>query len=174
MIPKRPEPSEYPERYARYLDLVPETDLPKALLHQLDETSAFLAAIPASRQDHRYAPEKWTVREVVGHILDTERILGFRLLVFARGDDPPMRRADEDLYVRNAEFSRLPMAELVEEFALLRRANVKLLEHLPDAAWNRTGVMNDTPVSVRALAYLLAGHERHHLSILRTRYLQGQ
>jgi len=171
MTLRRPEPSEYNGRYSRYLDLVPESDLPEAMLQQLEETAVLLGSIPETLDDHRYAEGKWTVREVVGHILDTERIIGARLLRFARGDSSPMSRADENLYVRNAEFGRYSMAELVEEFSLVRRAHILLLRHLPEEAWDRVGPVSDVPISVRAIAYLLLGHERHHLNIIRTRYL---
>ncbi len=168
---RRPEPSEHNPRYARYMDLVPETDLPEAMLRQLDETRAFLGSIPEPLHDHRYAPDKWTFREVVGHIMDTERIFGFRLLTFARGDSIALERADEKVYVANAEFNRCALSTLVEEFTLLRRANAMLLRQLPQAAWDRTGVVSGSTITVRAIGYLMLGHERHHLDVLRTRYL---
>lgn len=171
MTLRRPDSSEYHSRYARYIDLAPEGNIPLALSNQLDDTAACFGGLPDALHDHRYAPEKWTVREVLGHILDTERILGMRLLRFARGDASPMSRADEDLYVRTAEFGRYTMGELIEEFRLVRRSHVMLLEHLPEAAWDRTGPAADAVISVRALAYMLVGHERHHLNIVRTRYL---
>jgi hypothetical protein len=171
MNPRRPDSSEHAPYYSRYIDLVPETDLPQALLDQLEQTAACLGSLPEALHDHRYAEGKWTIREVMGHILDTERILGMRLLRFARGDASPMSRADENLYVRNAEFGRYTMGELLEEYRLVRRSHAMLLSHLPEAAWDRTGPAADHTVSVRALAYMLVGHERHHLNIVRTRYL---
>ncbi len=173
MILKGPEPSEYHPRYARYIDLVPEADLPEAMLRQLEETTTFLASLPEPLHDHRYAAGKWTLREVVGHIADTERILGFRLLSFARGDAAGLRRADEELYVQNADFGRCALAALVEEFALVRRSHVILLRHLPAAAWDRVGSVADMPITVRAVGYMMLGHERHHLGLLRTRYVGG-
>jgi hypothetical protein len=173
MTLRRPEASEYDARYARYIDLVPEADLPEAMLRQIKATAAFLAGVPERLHDHRYAPGKWTLREVVGHIADTERILGFRLLSFARGEAVNFRRSDDELYVRNAEFSRCALASLAEEFALLRRSHVMLLRQLPEAAWDRVGLVGDIPVSARAIGYLMLGHERHHLGLIETRYLNA-
>jgi len=170
---RRPTASEYPPRHARYIDLVPETDLPAALSQQLDETGALLAGIGEANADARYAPGKWTIREVVGHVLDTERILGFRLLCFARGDTAVLERADEELYVRNAAFARYSLAELFDEFALIRNSHVSLVRHLPAEAWDRVGAAAGVTVSARAVAYLMLGHERHHVAIIQSRYLRG-
>ena len=171
MVNARPEASEYPHRYGRYIDLVPEGDICSALLRQLDVTVAFVGSIPESSIDRRYAPGKWTIREVVGHILDTERIFGFRLLTFARGEAAQLARADEELYVRTADFSRYSLRESLEEYSLVRRSHVALVTHLPEQAWARTGTVAGSPISVRAIAYAMVGHERHHLSIIQTKYL---
>jgi hypothetical protein len=173
MPDRRPEASEYPPRYGRYLDLVPETNLPTALLGQLADSTALFNVIPDQLHSHRYEEGKWTIVEVLGHILDTERILGYRLLTCARGGEARFTRADENAYVRNAEFANRPLRNLLEEFANLRRSHVLMLGGLPPAAWNRTGMMADSEVSVRAMAYLMLGHERHHLEIIRTRYLKS-
>jgi hypothetical protein len=171
MTQRRPEVTEYAARLARYVEMVPETDIAAALLEQLEATRAFLGSLPEQVHDHRYAEGKWTIREVLGHILDTERIFGFRLLRIARGDASAITRTDENLYVRNGQFGRFTMGELLEEFALVRRANVMLVERMPEEAWERTGVVADAPVSARAVAYLMVGHERHHLQVVRERYL---
>ena len=168
---KRPDPSEYQPHYARYIDLVPETDLPEAMLEQIEETSAMAAEIPESLHDHRYAEGKWTIREVFGHISDTERILGFRLLSFARGETADFTRADEDLYVQNAGFSECELEALLEEFELVRRSNVMLLRQLPPEALDRIGSISGSQISVRAIGYLMLGHERHHLNIIKDKYL---
>jgi len=170
---RRPAASEYHPRYARYIDLVPETDLPAALSRQLDETGALLAGIGEANANASYAPGKWTIREVVGHVLDTERILGFRLLCFARGDTAVLQRADEELYVKNAAFGRYSMANLFDEFALIRKSHVSLVRHLPAEAWDRVGAVGDISVSVRAIGYLMLGHERHHVAIIQSRYLRS-
>jgi hypothetical protein len=170
---RRPAASEYHPRYARYIDLVPETDLPAALSRQLDETGALLAGIGEATANASYAPGKWTIREVVGHVLDTERILGFRLLCFARGDTAVLQRADEELYVKNAAFGRYSMADLFDEFALIRNSHVSLVRHLPAEAWDQVGTAAGDPVSARAIGYLMLGHERHHVAILQSRYLRS-
>jgi uncharacterized damage-inducible protein DinB len=169
---ERPASSEYDARYGRYVDLVPEIDPPAAFAQQLRDTGALLAGISEATADASYAPGKWTVREVVGHVLDTERIFGYRLLSFARGDTAMLQRADQDLYMRNAEFSRYSLAEIVDEFALIRRSHESLIRHLPEDAWDRTGTVGGMSISVRAIAYLMLGHERHHLAIIQSRYLQ--
>ena len=169
----RPAAGEYDGYFERYVALVPERDVTAAIEAGLAGTAAFLRGIPAEMGDHRYAPGKWTVREVVGHVLDTERLLAFRAFAFARGEVAPLPGADEDVYARNAPHANVPMDDLVDELEHVRGASVALFRHLPDEAWARTGVANGRPVSVRALAYILLGHERHHWNVLRERYLGG-
>jgi hypothetical protein len=169
---RRLNPTEYDPRFERYMALVPEDDICAALESQFKETVTFVHQISESIIDYRYAPGKWTTREVIGHILDTERIFGFRLLTFARGDQTPLTRADEGLYVRTGKFSRYPMEEWLEEYSLTRKSNIALVCHLPEEAWDRTGTVSGLPISVRALAYFLVAHERHHLQIIRSQYLK--
>jgi uncharacterized damage-inducible protein DinB len=173
MIIGRPRESEYPPHYCRYVDLVPEGDICAAMAQQTDQTIACLAEIPEALADHRYAQGKWTIREVVGHILDTERIFGFRLMTFARGDTVALSRADQELYVTHGDFRRFALREWVDEFAQVRRAHVTLVRHLPAEAWRRTGTVSGAVVSVRALAYLMVGHERHHVDIIQGKYLES-
>ena len=170
MASKRPQPSEYPERYGRYLDLVPEEDIQRALGSQLDHTLEYFRNIPESQAERRYAPGKWTVREVLGHILDTERIYGFRLMTFARDDRTAQTVSDQDLYIQTGDFGAHPLSEWLEEFRHLRLSNLAMVRHLPPDAWQRSGVVSDYTISVRALAYAMVGHERHHINILRERY----
>lgn len=172
MILGRPDVSEYNVRYSRYIDLVPESDLCAAMSQQIEETKAFVGGIPESMADFRYATGKWTIREVVGHVLDTERIFGYRLLCIARGDTAKLEGADQDLYVRNASFNRFKIEELLEEFALVRGSNVILIRHLLAEAWDRVGSVSGNSISVRAIGYLMVGHERHHLGIIQSKYLQ--
>jgi hypothetical protein len=171
MIGRRPTPSEYDPRFERYMQLVPEEDICSALNQQLQISSDVVSRVPASLVDYRYAPGKWTTREVIGHVLDTERILGFRLMTFARGDQSPLMRADEDYYAATGKFSRFPLIEWMEEFSFTRRSNIALIRHLPEEAWDRTGTVSGLTISVRALAYFMAGHERHHIGILQSQYL---
>jgi hypothetical protein len=167
----RPSPDEYPDFYERYVALVSGDDVVSALRDQLPETLAFLSAIPEEKLDVRYAPGKWSVREVFGHVLDTERAYAYRLMTFARGHEVTLPRANQELYVRLGEFGAHPWAEYLDEFADLRRADVALVRHLPDAAWDRRGTVGEFTISVRAQAFVMAGHVRHHLQMIRDRYL---
>lgn len=121
--------------------------------------------------DYRYAPEKWSVKEVLGHVIDTERIMGYRALRIARGDKKPMEGFEQDDYVRVAQFGHRTLAGLVEEFNAVRRATLLLFQNLEPQAWTRRGIANEKEVSVRALAYIIAGHELHHRNILQEQYL---
>jgi hypothetical protein len=173
MTLQRPAPSEYDARYAKYIDLVPETDLPLAMFQQLEETRRLVTQTPANRIDVPFAAGEWTVCEILGHLLDTERIFGYRLLCFARGDALALPRADQEMYVRNGKFDRYLFSDLLQEFELIRRSHISMFQHLPAEAWDRTGVIGDLPISVRAIAFVMLGHERHHLETIRTKYMRN-
>ncbi len=170
----RPGPSEYNEHYQAYVTLVPETDVVAAMERQVPESIRMLHGLPATLADYRYEAGKWTIREVIGHIIDTERIFGFRALAFARGEHAPIPGADENEYVRHAAFERYSIDDLVQEYEHLRRSHVSFFRHLAPEAWGRSGTANGLPVTVRALAYIILGHERHHLKIIRDRYIPGK
>jgi hypothetical protein len=170
MTYRRPGTSEYPTHYTRYLALVPEDDVVGALEQQQRATRDYLGQISESKAEHRYGAGKWTVGEVIGHILDTERLYGFRLLAFARGDRYPLAVADEDRWVQEAGFSAHPLCEFVDELHHVRASHVLMVRHLPPGAWDRTGTVSNYTISVRGLAYAMVGHERHHLNLLRERY----
>lgn len=165
----RPTPTEYAPFYAGYVALVPETDIQAALAAQLDELRALLDPVPEAVGNVRHPPYTWSVKEVVGHLTDGERIFGYRALRFSRGDATPLAKFDENDYAAAAGFDRFPLADLVEEFALVRRASLYLFRQIPEGAWARVGVASDNPMTVRALAYVMVGHVRHHLAILRQR-----
>lgn len=167
----RPAAGEFLPYYEKYVALVPAGDVLSTLDTQMSETQDLLHALPASISTYRYAPGKWSVNEVIGHVIDSERIFAGRALRFARGDATPLPGFEQDDYVRNSKFDAYPFAELASEWDCVRRATVFLFEHLEEAAWMRRGVANNAEVSVRALAYIIAGHELHHREILRTRYL---
>lgn len=169
----RPDATEYVPYYARYVSLVPEGDILATLGGQLEETLALLRRIPETQSAFRYAEDKWSIKELVGHIIDTERIFAYRALRFARNDHTPLPGYEQDDYIRNATFDRYPLAELADEFESVRRSTILLFKHLDDAAWMRRGTANDSEASVRGLAYIIAGHELHHVKILRDRYLQA-
>ena len=166
-----PEPTEYPPYYEKYVSLVPPGEIMTTLEQQLDQTLAVLRSIPEAQGNSRYAPDKWSIKELIGHLTDTERIFAYRALRFARHDQTPLSSFEQDDYVREAAFDACQLTDLVAEFEHVRRANLYLFRHLAPAAWLRRGVANKGEVSVRALAYIIAGHERHHLEILKTRYL---
>jgi DinB superfamily len=167
----KPAKSEFLPYYERYIALVPAGDVISTLTGQMGETQALLRALPASVATYRYAPGKWSVNEVVGHLIDSERIFANRALRFARNDATPLPGFEQDDYVRNATFDAYPLAELASEFDTVRRSTLHLFRHMDEQAWTRRGLANNAEVSVRALAYIIAGHELHHLELLRTRYL---
>lgn len=167
----RPSPNEHAQFYAKYIARVPAGDIVEILRDQIAETASFLRRIPDERTVTGYAPGKWTIRDIVGHVADTERIMGYRALRFARGDETPVPGFDENTYVPTAEASSREMDDLVRELEIVRAATVALFTGLPADAWRRTGRANGTPVTVRALAAIIAGHERHHMAIIRERYL---
>ena len=167
----RPDATEFPPFYARYVANVPEADVVGALRESGREAIAVLSAIPDARGGFRYAPDKWTIREMVGHMIDAERIFGYRALRLARGDATPLPGFEENEYARTAGSDARPMADLIEELRVVRDGTVRMFQSLPVDAWMRRGVVNGREVSVRALAYIMAGHVRHHLGVLRERYL---
>ncbi|HEU0054878.1 MAG TPA: DinB family protein [Longimicrobium sp.] len=167
----RPAAGEYAPYYEKYVGRVPEGDVVEALERQGGEAAAFFRGIPADLHEHRYAPEKWSIKEVVGHIADAERIFAYRLLRIGRGDAVALPGFDENAYVPAGEFGARTLESLVDELESVRRATLTLARGLPADAWARVGTASENPVSARALAYILWGHLDHHLEILRTRYL---
>jgi uncharacterized damage-inducible protein DinB len=166
----RPEASEYAPFYHGYVALVPEGDVVELLRSGGSELLDSIRRIPEERAGHRYGPEKWSIRQVIGHLIDAERIFTYRALRVGRGDRTPLASFDENAYVRTAGSDARTLADLARELDVVRQASVLLFESLPDEAWSRSGVASDREVSLRALAYITAGHSRHHLRILRERY----
>ena len=166
----RPGRDEYAEYYGRYIDRVPDGDVVAMLESQGNETQKLLASIGEEKAGYRYEPGKWSIKEVVGHIADAERVFAFRLLAFARGEKQPLPGFDQDEYMETANFDARSLADLADDLASTRHATLTLVRSFNDEAWDRRGVASDNPVSVRALAWITAGHERHHVSILRERY----
>ena len=167
----RPEENEYAPYYGKYVSLVPEGEIIETLEQQLEKTLALLGAIPEEKSGYRYAPGKWSIKEVVGHISDTERIFAYRALRFGRNDRTAIEGFEQDDYITSADFGSLSLKDLAGDFGAVRSATLSLLRHLPEAAWLRRGVASNNEVSVRALSYIIAGHELHHLNVLRERYL---
>jgi hypothetical protein len=165
-----PPAGEYAPFYQRYIDPLPQGNILDLLRRQEDMLTRLAAAVPPGRETFAYAPGKWTVRQVAGHMGDGERVFGYRALCFSRGDTAPLPAFDENFYVEHSQAAARPLADLAEEVIALRRANERLFAALDDAAWKRIGTANNVPVSVRALAYIIVGHVQHHLGILRERY----
>ena len=170
--PARPGKDEYAPYYEKYTSLVPEGDVVETLERQLGETLALLRSVDEGRAGSRYEPGKWSVKEVVGHILDAERIFAYRALRFARGDRTELSGFEQDGYIEAASFDARTLADLAEEYEHVRRSTLKLFGNLSDEAWLRRGTASENGVSVRALAHIIAGHELHHVRILRERYLK--
>jgi hypothetical protein len=166
----RPEPGEYAPYYDRYISLVAGTDILGTLDTQRRQTMLLLSGRDESEGDFRYAPDKWSAKEVLGHVCDTERIFAYRALRIARGDQTPLPGFEQDDYVKNGPFAKAPLAEIIEDYIAGRRATLTLLRNLDEAAWTRRGVASKNEVTVRALAYMIAGHELHHRQILEERY----
>jgi uncharacterized damage-inducible protein DinB len=167
----RPASHEYAPFYARYIEKVPEGDLPALLEGQAAEVDQLLASLSEAQALHRYAPGKWSIKEMVGHLADAERIMTYRLLRIARGDATPLAGFEEDDYVRAAGFDRRTLTDLRAEFQAVRRATLALIRSLDAEAFARRGTANQNPVTAAALAHILFGHTSHHMSILRDRYL---
>jgi hypothetical protein len=166
----RPEPGEYSPYYDRYISLIPGTEILATLESQRRQMMLLLSGRDEADGDFRYAPDKWSAKEVLGHVCDTERIFAYRALRIARGDRTPIEGFEQDDYVRNGPFAQLPIAEIIEDYIGVRRATLTLLRNLDEPAWTRRGIANKNEVSVRALAYIIAGHELHHRRILEEKY----
>ena len=165
-----PAADEYAPYYGRYISLVAPGDILDQLERQREEMLARFRNVPESKGAHRYAPGKWSGRQVVLHLSDTERIMTYRALRIARGDATPLAGFDENAYAPESGADAVPLAELVGEFADVRRGSLALFRHLPADAWTRRGTASDSPFSVRALAWVVVGHPIHHLGVLRDRY----
>jgi DinB superfamily len=168
----RPQPGEYAPYYDRYISLVPANDVLAALDDQRREMLLLLCGRTEADGDLRYAPDKWSLKEVLGHVNDTERIMSYRALRISRGDATPIEGYEQDDYVRNGPFAHCQLADLLEDYIAVRRATVSLFRNLDEAAWSRRGVANKNEVTVRALAYIIAGHELHHRRVLEEKYLK--
>lgn len=169
-VSSKPGPDEYAPYYGKYVSLIAEDDIVAALEKQPPEIVALLSTRKEADGDFRYAPGKWSVKEVLGHVIDTERVFSYRALRIARNDQTPMEGFEQDDYVKYGPFGQCNLAGLVEEFKSVRQATLTLFRGLDEAAWVRRGVANKNEVSVRAIAYIIAGHELHHRNILKEKY----
>ncbi len=169
--PTRPAATDYAPAFAGYVSLVPEEEI----LHTIEEQSAvtqkILASLDEQKAAHRYAESKWSVKQVLGHMIDAERIFTSRALAIARGETQPLPGFDENEYVAAAAFDSWRLGDLSEHYALVRRATIVLFRNFPEEAWARQGTASGHAVTTAALAWIIVGHERHHAKILRERYL---
>ncbi len=167
-LPDRTEAADY---YFTYIDEAPRGDICRTLVAQSAETLALLQGISEERSLHRYAPAKWSIRQVLSHVNDTERVFAFRAFWFARGFDSPLPSFDQDGAAAAAGADERPWSSHVQEFRAVRAGTLAFFESLPEEAWDRRGVASGNPFSVRALAFITAGHLAHHMRVLRERYL---
>lgn len=170
----RPDRSEYDPYYEHYVSLVEDRDIIDTLASQPTILRDLLTAVPEEKGSFAYADGKWSIKEVLGHLIDGERMFAYRLLRISRGDQTPIEGFEQDGYIENAHSNDRSFADLLEEFSLLRRANMIFFNNLRDEAWSRVGTANNVRISVRALVYIMAGHIEQHLGILRERYLNYQ
>lgn len=166
----RPEKTEYDPYYEHYVSLVEDHDILNTLGAQPAALRTLFTAVPEEKGSFSYAEGKWTIKEVLGHLIDGERMFAYRLFRISRGDQTPIEGFEQDGYIENAHSSRRSFAELLDEFSLLRQANMLFFNNLTDDAWGRVGTANDVKISVRALVYIMAGHIEHHLGVLKERY----
>jgi uncharacterized damage-inducible protein DinB len=169
----KPAPTEHHPEFSKYVTLVGEGDIVHTLEQQIENSLSVLRTIPSDKANFRYAPDKWSVKELLGHLIDSERIFSYRALTFARNDQTPLPGYEQNDYVRDADFDKRNLADMAEEFATVRRATIQLFRPLNETEWLRHGKANENDVSVRALAYIIAGHELHHMGVLRSCYLQS-
>ncbi|RUT36317.1 DinB family protein [Paenibacillus zeisoli] len=168
---QRPSIGEYSSFYESYILALPEGDILAFLNSQINEFSELLQSLTEEKANYRYAEGKWSIKEVLGHINDTERIMSYRLLRIARGDKTPLAGFNESDYVAYAGSERLSVSDLLAEFSAIRTATLLLAKQLDDEAWKRTGTANGAEITARAVIYVLAGHAAHHLNLIRERYL---
>jgi uncharacterized damage-inducible protein DinB len=171
MTQKRPQQDEYALYYGKYVELVPSGDFLEILRDQCRDLVNLLSPLTEDQAEFRYAQGKWSIKEVLGHVIDAERIFAYRLLRIARGDNTPLPGFEQDGYITNGNFSDRKLSDLLEEFSAVREATICLVRSLGQEAWLRRGIASQKEVSVFALAFIIAGHERHHRIILEKQYL---
>ena len=167
----RPEKNEYDPYYENYISLVGDGNIVDTLARQAAEVEQLFSAVPDEKGAYAYAEGKWSIKELLGHVIDGERMFMYRVLRISRADETPIEGFEQDGYIENGRFNSRPFAEMLDEFAALRRANVIAYRNFSDEDWSRTGTANEKQITPRALVYIMAGHVTHHLNILKERYL---
>ena len=167
----RPASNEAAAYYFNYINRVEGDDVLAVLQSQLDETLKFLSTVSEEKSQHRYDPDKWSLRELLNHVNDTERLFVFRALWFARGFEEPLPSFDQEIAVSNSDADAVSWHDMIDEFQSLRHSTLSFFRSLPEAAWSRSGVASGNPFTVRALAFITAGHVAHHVDVMRRLYL---
>ncbi|UZJ81213.1 DinB family protein [Fictibacillus sp. KU28468] len=167
----RPQPDEYSEDYTSYVKLVPEGDIVTILKEQIKDTVSLLSSFSEAESEYRYAPDKWSIKEVIGHMIDNERIMSYRLLCIARGETASLPSYHDEEYVREADFDSQTLKDLLDHLTSIRQSTVYLVNSLSEEALKRRGAANHSEITARAIVTILAGHEIHHCNILKERYL---
>jgi hypothetical protein len=169
----QPLESEYAPYYQGYVAHVNEDEILPVLRSQLDALDVLLGRVGPERETYRYAEGKWSIREIVGHLIDAERVFGYRAFCIARGEQNNLPGFEQNDYILTAPYDRIDLEDLLSEFRLVRLSNLAMFRNLNEEAWARIGTANDNQVSVRALAFIMAGHARHHMGVLHERYELG-
>jgi hypothetical protein len=169
----RPKESEYAPYYQGYIAHVTEEEVLPVLRSQLDDLDLLLGRVAPERETYRYAEGKWSIREIAGHLIDAERVFGYRAFCIARGESQNLPGFDQNDYLLTAPYDRIELEDLLSELRLVRLANIAMLRSLDEEAWTRVGTANNNQVTVRALAFIMAGHVRHHMGVLHERYALG-
>lgn len=167
----RPLPTEHPAYFTHYIDLVKNDDVLKELKSQIAELKHLMAGIPQEKESFVYAPGKWTIKEILGHIIDTERIMAYRALCVARKDKSKLPGFDQNAFVANANFNNRTLKDLAYEFAVVRESNLLLFKHFTESSLNEIGNSNGAEISVRAIIFMIAGHTTHHVNVIKAKYL---
>lgn len=171
---RKPELNEHPPYYTYYINLVKSDHGVKALESQIIEMQQFIGSVPVEMEEFRYAEGKWTIKEVLGHICDTERILGYRALCIARGEQIALPGYDENSYVANGQFDKRSLYDLAHEFSIVRESNIALFKNFDETILNKMGTANNNKMSVRAILFMIAGHEKHHINVIKDLYLKSE
>lgn len=171
MTIKRPEISEYPSFYEPYIGLIKDDDIIRVLREQTLSLQTVLSRVPEEKENYSYAPGKWTLKEVIGHIVDTERVVGYRVLRFARTDKRALPGIEAEFYVKHGKFNKRDLYDLAHEFGFVRGANIALFNSLDEEDLSRVGMADEREMTVRAWIYMIAGHTTHHINFIKNHYL---
>ena len=169
----RPMETEYASDYQGYVNQVSENEILPVLRSQMDDLDVLLDRVAPEKETYRYAEGKWSIREIVGHLIDGERVVGYRAFCIARGEQQNLPGFDQDEYMLTAPYNHIALEDLLSELRLIRLGNIAMFRTFDEAAWSRSGTANSNQITVRALAFIMVGHLRHHMNVLRERYLSS-